>query len=138
MINQDAPISTQDRIRYKQFFDSSVSTGEDWYSLLRNTQGNLEAYRDTNLVHMIDDRNFMQDSLFCEWAYIYNIDDECLEIYRGFQDMPQENRYKFNDNKKRDYYQVALIDVIPYSELVDFDMDKLEESVYNTDEIDNE
>ena len=126
MIDGDSPVSTQDRIRYKEFLDENVSDGKDWYSLLRNTQGRLEAYRDTNLVHMIDNRSFMQDSLFCEWAYIYNLDTSKLEIYRGFQKTPQENRYKFEHNNDQDYYQVALLREVHYADLPYFDMDELE------------
>ena len=129
MINQNDPISVQDRIRHKEFLDEDVSDGKDWYSLLRNTQGKLEAYRDTKLVNMIDDRNFMQDSLFCEWAYVYNLDTSKLEIYRGFQTTPQENRYKFQDDNEREYYQVALVREVHYADLPDFDMDELEESI---------
>ena len=137
MIDEDSPISTQDRIRYKKFLDEEVSNGEDWYSLLRHTQGHLEAYRDTNLVHMIDNHGFMQDSLFCEWAYIYNLDTSKLEIYRGFQKEPQENRYKV-EKADGEYWYVALVKEVHYADLPDFDMDELENSIYNEDEIDNE
>lgn len=31
-----------------------------------------------------DDKEFLQDGLFCEYAYIYNQENDTLEIYRGF------------------------------------------------------
>ena len=31
-----------------------------------------------------DDRHFLQDGLFCEYAYVYNKKNDTLEIYRGF------------------------------------------------------
>jgi len=133
LINEDTPISTQDRIRHKEFLDEDVSDGKDWYSLLRETQGKLEVYRDTDLVYMIDNQGFMQDSLFCEWAYVYNLDTSKLEIYRGFQTTPQENRYKFQDDKEREYYHVALIKEVSYADLPDFDMNELEESIYENE-----
>lgn len=31
-----------------------------------------------------EDNNFLQDGLFCEYAYIYNAENDTLEVYRGF------------------------------------------------------
>ena len=31
-----------------------------------------------------DDKEFLQDGLFCEYAYVYNKENDTLEIYRGF------------------------------------------------------
>lgn len=47
---------------------------------------------------------FAGDSLFCEWAYILNLDNDTLEIYKGFQKSPREMGERFaylnhlNDN----------------------------------------
>jgi len=43
---------------------------------------------------MIDYIDFIKGSLFCEWAYIINLDRGVLEIYRGYQTKkPKKNRY---------------------------------------------
>jgi hypothetical protein len=43
---------------------------------------------------MTDDSSFIKDSLFCEYAYIINLDTNCLEFWVGFQKEPCEsNRY---------------------------------------------
>ena len=31
----------------------------------------------------IDDKSFLRDGLFCEYAYIYNKENDTLEVYRG-------------------------------------------------------
>lgn len=69
---------------YKQFADLNVAghSLEDWYCLLRKAQGNLSAYNN-GLEHMIDSREFLFDSLHCEWAYIINLDAAKLEVFRG-------------------------------------------------------
>lgn len=36
-----------------------------------------------------EDINFIHDGLYCEYGYIYNSDDDTLEIYRGFFKEPQ-------------------------------------------------
>jgi hypothetical protein len=79
-------------------FNGSVSSGsqDDWYCLLRNAQFNPEAYASGDIIHMIDNHDFIKDSLFCEWGYIINLDTNKLEIYRGFQknQVSEKNRYK--------------------------------------------
>jgi hypothetical protein len=126
LIDDNTPITEEDRKKWAQFFNKDVSTGEDWYSLLRETQGNLAAYRDTDLPFMIDNKDFMKDSLFCEWAYIYNLDEGVLEVYKGFQNTPQDNRYIIHSSRSfgSDYYNVTLITEIEYEDIPDFDMDR--------------
>lgn len=73
--------------------NKSVSTQDDkdWYCLLRDVQGNLQAT--AHLGFMIDYSRFLRDSLFCEWAYIINLDTNSLEVYRGFQKELPPGRY---------------------------------------------
>ena len=74
--------------------DISIRNRETWYSLLRECQGILMHYMTGNIQHMIDSNNFIKDSLFCEWAYIINLDSMELEIWKGFQhELDPNNRY---------------------------------------------
>jgi hypothetical protein len=57
---------------------------KDWYSVL--PQGDPEA--SLRLGVMSDDRLFPGDSLFCEWAYVINLDTGFFEVYKGFQAEP--------------------------------------------------
>lgn len=43
------------------------------------------------------DLNFAADSLFCEWAYVLDLDNNVLETYRGFNKTPllSDERFKF-------------------------------------------
>jgi hypothetical protein len=56
---------------------------------------------------MIDSKGFLSDSLFCEWAYIINLDKEVLEVYEGFQEEESDNRFK-GDYAKEKYKNVKL------------------------------
>ncbi len=78
----------------RPYLDLRVShqSEEDWYCLLREAQGGLDVWKN-GLRYMIDDADFLKDSLFCEWAYVINLDWDALEIYRGFQKSPTNNRY---------------------------------------------
>lgn len=77
------------------YTDLSVSrqSTDDWYCVLRGAQGNLDAYAEVGL--MPDDAAFMGNGLFCEYAYIINLDDEVLEVYDGRDD--PKKKYPLND-----------------------------------------
>ncbi len=93
-----------------------------WYQLLRNTQGSLKPYFDGTVEHMIDSLSFIYDSLFCEWVYIVNLDEELLEVYEGFQEKPHTlGRYskgpKTEAYDKTEYYPCKLIKTFKFDEL---------------------
>ncbi len=87
-----------------------------------NNNKDLEVWdEENNEINLaFDDAHiFLNDSLFCEYAYIINLDDNCLEFYEGFNRNPNEKgRYaslKKNDNL--DYYGVKLKMEIPLNEI---------------------
>ena len=93
----EAQITTCIRREYTNFEVGSRSE-TDWYCLLRETQGNffhyLRAVKENNEIFMINNRSFITDSVFCEYAYIANLDTGKFEVYKGFQKKPQKgNRY---------------------------------------------
>ena len=102
-------------------YNENVSTRseEDWYCLLRNIQGDLERLKELALngkAYMIDNQSFIRDSLFCEYAYIINLDTKMLEFWTGFQKTPQEgNRYGRTD--AQGYYPCKLTLQIPLDEI---------------------
>ena len=81
------------------WYNGSVSeqSPQDWYCLLYGLQGLKEWQRCIDLKKDVFIENyihFIKDSLFCEYAYIYDIDTHTLEFYKGFQTEPDEkNRY---------------------------------------------
>ena len=62
--------------------DVATRSMDDWHCLLYGTQGNLEKLLEARFYQPRED--FIGDSLFCEFAYIINLDDETLEFYTGF------------------------------------------------------
>lgn len=76
--------------------------------------------RDFNLlfnqekIELIDDSNFIKNSLYCEWGYIINLSENIFEIYKGGQKRPTINRY-YNLQKpltvaNKRFYNCKLID----------------------------
>ena len=46
----------------------------DWYYLLRNCQGEPNLFKE-GLRYMTDDKEFLEDNLFCEYAYLIDLDN---------------------------------------------------------------
>ena len=114
MINEDIPPTPEQIDFCKPWTNLNVSneSTSDWYCLLHGAQGNLSAYKD-GLRYMLDSDYFIKDSLFCEYGYIVNLDNNTLEFWEGFQKKPQEgNRYgtevKESIDEKTKYYPCNL------------------------------
>ncbi len=90
-------------------FDVSARPPEDWSDLLGLSQGSPEAYLEGGLRYMTDDQEFLLDSGFCEWAYIYNLDSGRLEVYRGFNKNRKAHGRYAPGLKGEKYKGVALI-----------------------------
>ena len=128
LVGQDSRPSPELIQKYGEFADLGVSrqTLTEWYCLLRKAQGNLFPYNH-NLRHMIDTQAFLADSLFCEWAYIINLDNSQFEVYREFnQDPNVPGRYAGNSiSNSNGYHGVALIREIPLGNVRSSSIDEL-------------
>ncbi len=93
---------------------------EDWYCLLRDAQGNLDAFNE-GLDFMIDSKSFLLDSLFCEYAYIINVSTQELEFYRGFNKSKKTNKGRYASktlDERGGYYGVTLVEKYPLSDII--------------------
>lgn len=106
---------------------------QTWYSLLRSSQGNIIHYAcDEPLKYMIDGKDFLYNSLFCEYAYIVNFDTGMFEFYEGFNKDPNAaGRYtKLPEGyKDNDYYGVKFIGETPLKAIVTASKDDILEYV---------
>lgn len=77
---------------YRRFANTSVSTGrvDDWYCLLRELQGEPDAWKSIDgTIYMIDSHDF-----------IINLDTNRLEFWEGYQKTPSSrNRYGSSPNE---------------------------------------
>lgn len=118
------------------YYNRTVSTQsvDDWYCLLRHLQGNFDEYQDLinndkeKTIFMTDGISFIKDSLFCEYAYIINLDDEVLEFYEGFQKEAQKgNRY--GETEEDGYYPCKLVFTISLNEIIETDINSMVEQM---------
>lgn len=117
MVDNETPPTAKQINTLEGFANLQVGsqTDEDWYCLLRELQGNLT---DTLVVgYMIDGSNFAKDSLFCEWGYLVNLDDQILEVYRGFQKSPHEKGRFAELETDGEFYPIALICTFPLDDI---------------------
>jgi len=124
--------------RYRHYLDTrgGVSETPTWYWLLRETQGDLQPYH-CDLRHMIDSQAFLYDSLFCEWAYVINLDNEQFEVYRGFNQDPSRSGRYASQRSGRDnpYYGVVLIREFPFAEFSRGTIDDMVKEMERLDEL---
>jgi hypothetical protein len=136
--------------RYRKIADLGVSKQEtgDWYCLLRQCQGTLRPWvtgevswksydsekghklhkvkLDKPVGHMLDASDFPTDSLFCEWGYIVNLDNNTFEVYQGSQKASHNSgrfaklKVEQPEHRTSVYYPIKLV--------ATFDLDNLPNS----------
>lgn len=63
-------------------FWENVSTGTDWYSALRNAQGNLAAYIEVGYITSFDVQHFLDTgNCFIEYGYVVDLDERLLVVH---------------------------------------------------------
>ena len=73
---------------------------------------------DSNCDYYYEDNTpFIIDSLFCEYAYIIDLDTNMLEYYLGFQKEPQPGNPYGTDSSEHDYYPCKGMFKVPLSRI---------------------
>lgn len=91
-------------------------------TLVKNSDNDVWNWqKHTFNTEFLDESRFLIDSLFCEFAYIINLDTNKLEYYEGFNlDPNAPGRYAKNTLYKNDekvYYGVKLVKEIELTDL---------------------
>lgn len=107
--------------------DVSAEFKRRYPSLSRDTGGDILYLINDGVTLLQDSKEFIHESLFCEWAYCINLDTGKLEVYEGFQTVAHERgRYSgyvpepkvYPNGKKEDpYYACALVAEFPLGKL---------------------
>jgi hypothetical protein len=114
--------TAEDIERLRPWTDLAVSSRstDEWYCLLRGTQGDAEAILRCGLYE--DAAGFPADSLFAEWGYLIDFDASVFEAYEGLRhDAHEKGRFASVPRAREGYYPVALKASWPLDSLPDDD-----------------
>lgn len=127
MVNEETKPTQEQIEECKQYYNGEIGEKriDSWYSLLHEAQGSLMPYK-RELKYMIDSEDFITQSLVCEWGWIINLDTNELEIYLGFQETPNNNRYSIDKTDDYGYYSCALFKSIPLNKVSENMMQEIE------------
>jgi hypothetical protein len=81
---------------------------------------NLINESEDDVIWLHDQTEFAADSLFCEWAYVIDLDNRTFEVYRGFNQSPIEETERFaylSDKVENDYGVIRLVKSYSFDEL---------------------
>jgi len=84
----------------------------------------LKLVQDAGGLELRLNKTFPAESLFCEWAYVIDLDRNTFEVYKGFNHEPLDPQERFAtlripDDYKNDYYQVRHAHTWPLDALPD-------------------
>jgi len=65
---------------------------------------------------LVNSKNFAGNSLFCEWAYVVDMDEETLEIYTGFNKGKAKGRFA-KIKKYKEYSPVTLWRTLTFKDI---------------------
>ena len=95
--NRDGTISSYNYERFKKAYPE----------LHRDTAAKiLEMIQDGSVRFLKNDIDFAADGLYCEWAYVIDLDKRCFEVYTGFHKEPltEKDRFYFLKDKEDGAY----------------------------------
>ncbi|MCW3162638.1 hypothetical protein [Chryseobacterium oryctis] len=125
-------------IKEKSEFSKSIGAKEGWVNMdqtelydkkypldSRNIGGaileKLLEYQKEDEIVLVDAEGFAADSLFCEWAYIVDLDNNTLEVYRGFNESRLTSKDRFYNLHKvhQRLYPIKILKTFSLEKLPD-------------------
>lgn len=116
---------TDDELKVFDTFDYEP-TQDEIHALSRDTGADILDYiLESNGLKLKNRINFAAKSLFCEWAYVIDLDHMTFEVYKGFNKTPltPEDRFYFlveHEDKGDDKYYTVI-------KVAEFDINNLPE-----------
>lgn len=82
VINEEGnPEATEEQIKYCNDWGCKYNDdNKEWYFVLHSLQGDVLSYLKGFKYFLNAGEEWLNDGLFCEWSYIFNLDKKTLEI----------------------------------------------------------
>jgi len=79
----------------------------------------LKLIYERKVTGLYDSSEFAKDSLYCEWAYVIDLDKGVLEVFRGYNKEPltKDDRFYDSEDKDKKYYPIRIIKSYPLDKL---------------------
>lgn len=95
-------------------YDKALKFEKDYPHLDRYIGANILSFimESEGEVELRNNINFAGDSLFCEWAYVIDLDKGTFEVYQGFNKNPLTDGERFKNipsDNNRGYYPIFLL-----------------------------
>lgn len=107
----------------KQYENTNKDTAklfEEHPELTRSTSAEiLELVQDGSVTKVVDSWSFGADSLFCEYAYVVNLDSKVVECYTGFNRKKAVGRFARYNRVTAEFKPVKLFKKIPFDKIHD-------------------
>lgn len=104
----------------KEYPQFSRNTGADILSLIISSE--------EDSINLFDTIDFIADSLFCEWAYVIDLDTNTFEVFKGFNktELKENDRFfEFEDKSEREYHPCREVMSWKFDDLPDTEEDFL-------------
>lgn len=85
----------------------------------------LDLIQSGEVTELNNNFDFGADSLFCEFAYVLDLDNKVLEIYKGFNKGKAKGRFSRIKAKDQDYSPVTLVKKVKFSDCNKKTLEKL-------------
>lgn len=119
VVDGESEPTNEDIAALQRFYNPSVGGRHErptWYQLLRGTQGDAAAILASG--YLEDGSGFPADSLFAEYGYVVDFDQQVLEAYVGFQERDHsDGRFHAMPQVENGYFPVRLVASWPLSKL---------------------
>lgn len=91
-------------------YDAAKKFGAEHPEFSRDTGAKILALVYKQPLKLQDQKEFAGDGLFCEWAYVIDLDQEQFEVYEGFKQytMPEGQRFSNFKSNHNEYTPVQL------------------------------
>jgi hypothetical protein len=101
-------------------FDIADKHTEKYPGLSRDTGAKvLQLIQNGTVKELKNEYEFAADSLFCEFAYVLDMDNKTLEIYKGFNKTKPKGRFAKMKSTDKDYNPVTLYKRLKFHECTD-------------------
>lgn len=128
LLEESSPATEEDIKKYGDILDLKGMDVVDNYTLFHYLQHNPKGYLE-DIDVMVTNNEFIKDSLFCEYAYIINLDSDILEYWSGFQKIATSGNRYGEDLNDDGYYPCKLILEIPLKDMSIYGLEKTLEMI---------